>query len=231
MTPDDPELLEFLESFLTPARRERLESVLAARTDYVRVVIEDIFQPHNASAVLRSCEGFGLQHVHIIEDRFKFAPNRDVALGANKWLTLHRHREPNADNTTACVEELRARGFRIVATSPRADAVTLEELPLDRPLALCFGTEKEGLSDRALELADLSMAVPMHGFMESFNISVCAAICLSSILRRVRSERDDWQLPAAERAMLRALWIRQSLKTPDALERRFREERGEPSVG
>jgi tRNA (guanosine-2'-O-)-methyltransferase len=224
-TPDDPELLAFLESFLTAPRRRRLAEVLAARTDYVRVVIEDIFQPHNASAVLRSCEGFGIQHVHIIENRFRFAPNRDVALGTPKWLTLHRHRAKASDNTRECLEELRAKGFRLVATAPRADALPLEELPLDRPLAVIFGTEKEGLSATALAEADLAMQVPMFGFVESFNISVCAALCLSSILRRVRSERDDWRLPAAEAHALRALWIRRSLKTPEALERRFEEER------
>lgn len=224
-TSDDPALLDFLASFLTPPRRERLSTVLEQRTGYVRVVIEDIFQPHNASAVLRSCEAFGLQHVHIIENRFKFSPNRDVTLGAQKWLTLHRHRRKGVDNTAACLEELRAEGFRLVAALPRPDAVPLEELPIDRPIALLFGTEKEGLSPAAQAAADLSMTIPMHGFVESFNISVSAAITLAHLLRRIRAERDDWKLPAAEAAVLRALWIRQSLKTPDALERRFHEDR------
>lgn len=221
---EDPQLLSYLASFLTPARIERIDQVLSTRSDHLRVVIEDIFQPHNASAVLRSCEGFGVQHVHIIENHFKFTPNRDIALGAQQWLTLHHHREKGADNTAACLSELRDAGYRLVATSPRADAVPLEELPIDRPIALLFGTEAEGLSDQALSLADAAMTIPMFGFVESFNISVSAAICLAHLMRRVRTERADWSLSTGERAALRDQWIRQSLKTPEALERRFWED-------
>ncbi|MFP4281359.1 MAG: TrmH family RNA methyltransferase [Opitutales bacterium] len=223
----DPGLLTFLEGFLTPARREKIDRVLAARTGYVRVVVEDLFQPHNASAVMRTCECFGVQHMHIIENRYAFRPNSEVSMGAAKWVTTHRHRAPETDNTTACLEELKAAGYRTVATCLREDAVPLHEVPTDRPLALLFGTEEDGLSERAIAQADLATTIPMQGFTQSFNISVSAAICLSHLLTRIRAERDDWALPEAEKEALRAAWVRASLKhlNPEALERRFLEDR------
>ena len=230
MSPDPaaPELLAYLESFLTEARREKIETVLAQRSDFLRVVVEDLFQPHNASAVMRSCEGFGVQHMHVIENRHAFAPNREIALGSAQWITLHRHRDPATDNTGACLTELKAQGYRIVATALRADAVPLEEIPIDRPLALVFGTEKEGVSERVLELADATTIIPMFGFTQSFNISVSAAICLAELMRRIRAQRPDWHLRETEKAVLRERWIRQSLKAPESLERRFREDRSTP---
>lgn len=221
----DTEVLEFLESFLTPERREKIHRVLAARTRFVRVVLEDLFQPHNASAVMRSCECLGVQHLHVIENKHRFAPNRDIALGSAKWMSLHRHRGASTDNTLACLTQLKDQGYRLVATCLRKDARPLEELPVNQPFALLFGTEETGLSERALEMADEAVTIPMYGFTQSYNISVSVAICLAELLRRIRSTRDDWALGEEEQLRLRDRWVRRSLKTPGALERRFLEER------
>jgi tRNA (guanosine-2'-O-)-methyltransferase len=174
--PYDPGLADYLSRFVTPDRLERFGEVLAERTRYITVAVEDIYQPHNASAVLRTCDAFGIQDVHIIENRNIYRLNPSVELGTAQWLTLHRHRGPE-NNTEAAINHLRSTGYRIVATSPHARQQELEALDLNAgPVAVLFGTEKEGLSETALSLADEYVAIPMYGFVESFNISVSAAL-------------------------------------------------------
>ncbi len=174
---------------------------------------------------MRTCECLGVQHLHVIENYHRFTPNRDISLGSSKWMTLHRHRAPGSDNTPTCLRELREQGYRIVATRLRDDARPLEELSIERPFALVFGTEDEGLSPTALELADEAVTIPMFGFTQSYNISVSVAICLAELTRRLRRGGDHWKLSPEESVVLRDLWVRRSLKTPDALERRFFEEK------
>jgi tRNA (guanosine-2'-O-)-methyltransferase len=219
--PIDAACLAYLETFLTDERRARIETVMAARTGFVRVVLEDIFQSHNASAAMRSCECFGVQHMHIIENRYAYTPNSEVSMGSAKWVSLHRHRERDTDNTTTALRQLKSEGYRIVAMALREDTIPLEALPVDRPTAFCFGTEEEGLSETAQELADVKVKIPMFGFTQSFNISVTVALALHDFCTRMRAERDDWALPEAERFAIRSAWVRQSLKNPDALIRRF----------
>lgn len=221
----DPDCIDFLADFLTESRRGKIEAVLRQRTAHLRVVLEDIFQPHNASAAMRSCECFGVQHMHIIENRFNYVPNSEVSMGAAKWVSLHRHRQAATDNTAACLRELKESGYRIVATALREDAVPLHELEIDRPMALCFGTEESGLSETAIALADQTVKIPMFGFTQSFNISVTVALTLYELCGRLRREREDWMLSSAEQAALRAEWICRSLKNPEALMRRFHEDR------
>lgn len=223
--PLSAECLDFLAGFVTPDRMAKIDRVLADRTDRVRVVLEDIFQSHNASAAMRSCECFGVQNLHIIENRYTYTPNREVSMGANKWVTLHRHRSPETDNTTVALQQLKAQGFRIVATALAEDTIPLAELPVDEPLALCFGTEEDGLSETALGLADYKVQIPMFGFTQSFNISVTVALCLHDVGHRVRQQCPDWRLSPEVRHALRTEWICKTLKNPEALIRRFEAER------
>jgi tRNA (guanosine-2'-O-)-methyltransferase len=114
---DSAALLDYLLSFLTPQRKEKFLKVAGERTRHIAVVLEDIYQPHNASAVLRSCDCFGVQDVHIIENKNHFDVNPDVAVGASKWLSLHKYRREE-DNTTACLAALKNKGYLLVATTP-----------------------------------------------------------------------------------------------------------------
>ena len=169
-------LVEHLLQFVTPERQVRMEQVIEHRTTHIRVVLENIYQPHNASAVMRSCECFGIQHLHVIENSNAFTVNPDVAMGASNWINLHRHRDSDADNTAACLRELRKSGYRIVATSLDSTSVPLTELPLEEKTSLWFGTEELGLSKQVLQEADAHVHIPMQGFTQSFNISVSAAM-------------------------------------------------------
>ncbi|MCK4543523.1 MAG: TrmH family RNA methyltransferase, partial [Spirochaetales bacterium] len=111
------DLINYLIGFITPERHARMQAVLAKRTRYLTVVLEDLYQAHNASAVLRSCDGFGVQDVHIVEGRNSFRVNEEIALGTAQWLTLHRYKG-RQNNSREAVKTLRKQGYRIVATSP-----------------------------------------------------------------------------------------------------------------
>ena len=173
------------------------------------MVLEDIYQPHNASAVLRSCDCFGIQDVHIIENQNIYEVNPDVALGSSKWLNLIKYTEAE-NNTPAAIRSLKDKGYRIVATTPHKDDVDLQTLDLDKgPVALLFGTEMRGLTDDALAMADEYMKIPMYGFTESFNISVSAAPCLFYLSEKLRNSELPWQLTEEEKLDVQLDWTRQ----------------------
>ncbi|MGE3823990.1 MAG: TrmH family RNA methyltransferase, partial [Bacteroidia bacterium] len=138
-------LLKFFTQFITEERNKRLDDVIVNRTRHFTVVLEDIYQSQNASAVLRSCDCFGIQDVHIIENKNKYKLNPDVELGSSKWLNMNKYNW-NANNTLECIDTLKKKGYRIIATTPHFKSVPLEELKIDTPFALMFGTEIDGLS-------------------------------------------------------------------------------------
>ncbi len=217
----DQKLIEYLKSFATARRLEKMEKVLSHRTRYLTVVLENIFQPHNASAVLRSCDGFGIQDVHIIENSNSYRVNPGVSLGTSQWLTLHRYSKQE-NNTLSAIRELRERGYRIVATTPHRDDKNLEEFNLGKgKTALFFGTEMHGLSDDVLKNADEFMKIPMHGFVESFNISVSCAVSLQSLCQRLRNSETSWELTAPEKEKVLLEWLRNSVKNAQSLEEEY----------
>ena len=223
MTPRDQAFLDFLYQFITDERKERFEEVLAWRTRHITVVLEDIFQPHNASAVLRSCDLTGIQDVHIVENNFSFDINPDVVMGSTKWLDIHHYNEQEF-NTPEVIDRLHQEGYQIVATCPHQNDFSPETLPLDQPIALLFGTEKTGLTDYALEHADKYVQIPMHGFTESFNISVSAALLMYTLTHRLHEMTDvDWHLTEDEKQKARLEWSRRTLSRMKQYERKFNE--------
>lgn len=217
----DAAMLEFLTQFITDERRQRFEEVLDFRTRHITVVLEDIFQPHNASAVLRTCDLRGIQDIHIVQNVNHYDVNPDVVLGSTKWLNLY-HYEDKEFNTPEAYSHLREQGYKIVATCPHRDDFTPDTLPLDQPIALVFGTEKLGLSDYAVENADMHIRIPMFGFTESYNISVSAALLLYSLTNRLHDSTDiAWHLTEEERDELRLVWTRRTLGRIRQYERKF----------
>ncbi|MCF8112120.1 MAG: RNA methyltransferase [Desulfobacteraceae bacterium] len=226
-------LIKYLSGFVTQNRLDTFERVLEHRTRYITAALENIFQPHNASAVLRSMDCFGIQDAHIIENDYEYRINPDVALGASNWLTLIRYNS-GPDNTNAAIANLRSLGYRIVATAPHVRNVSLPDFDLHKGrVALFFGTELEGLSETVLSNADEFLRVPMYGFTESFNISVSAAIVFYELIGKLERSALNWRLSEEEKQELRLQWLRQSVKRPDLLIRRFLEEHPEsaPQAG
>lgn len=214
-------LIEYLSGFVTPQRRGLFDRVLEERTRYITVVLEDIYQPHNASAVLRSMDCFGIQDAHIIENSNEYRINPDVALGASKWLNLIRYNQSSA-NTTAAIDRLKSQGYRIAATTPHQNQVTLPDFDLEPGrVALLFGTEMQGLSQTALDQADEFLKIPMYGFTESFNISVSAAIILYQLKQKLANSEIAWHLSPGEKQHILLEWLKKSIKRSDLLIRQF----------
>lgn len=212
----DEGLLAYLEGYITEERKERFEQVLNERTRHFTVVLEDIYQPHNASAVVRSCDIFGVQDVYAIENRFVNKVSKHVAKGSQKWLDINRYKE-DGDNTQACLQDLRAKGYQIIGTTPHTDSCVLSDFDVTKKTAFVFGAEKEGISDYIKQEADGFLKIPMVGFTESLNISVAAAIILQDVTTRMKQQNIDWMLSDEEKRNLYFEWIKNTVKNPEKL--------------
>ena len=215
------DLIAHMSEFITEKRLALFKRILAERTRYLTVLMEDIYQSQNASAVLRTCDCTGIQDVHIVEQRNEYEINPDVALGSDQWLSLHYYKD-GEDNIDKAIKALKNKGYRIVATSPHKEGSTPESFDLEQgKAALLFGTELNGLTGRALELADEYIQIPMAGFTESYNISVSAAIALYSLRKRLEASSLPWRLGNEEKQELLLNWLRSSIKMSDQIEYKF----------
>jgi len=215
------ELISYLSKIITPERFSLFNQIIKDRTRYMTVVLEDIFQPHNASAVLRSCDCFGIQDVHIIENENEYTLNPDVALGSSKWINLYKYNEAE-NNTLSTINALKEKGYRIIATTPHKDDVNLEDFDISKgKFALMFGSEQPGLSDIAMENADEFLKIPMFGFTESFNISVSAAVVLHHLSLKLRQSDIKFELSEDEKNTIILEWLKQSIKKSDLIIEKF----------
>jgi tRNA (guanosine-2'-O-)-methyltransferase len=215
------ELIKYLSEYITPERQMLFDKVLKSRTRHITVVLEDIFQPQNASAVLRSCDCFGIQDVHIIENRNKFTVSENVSLGSSKWLNLNTY-DSGSNNTLECINKLKDDGYRIIATTPHTEDINLEDFNISGgKSAIVFGTELSGITDTVKENADEFLKIPMYGFTESFNISVSAAIILHHLSHKLRDSGIAWELSEDEKDQIMLEWIGKTLKKANLLEKRF----------
>lgn len=215
------EQVDYLKNFVTDEKNALFDRVIAMRTDYVTLVLEDLYQSHNQSAVMRSADCYGIQDVHLIENRNAYDSTSTVSQGARQWLTLHRHRKLD-NNTPGTIAQLKAAGYRIVATTPHTDDILVDEVDLDRgKMAFFFGTELTGLSDDVISAADEFVRIPMYGFTESLNVSVCAAIVMYSITRRLHGSALDWHLSEQRKYEVLLQWYRNAIKASDEILERF----------
>ncbi len=214
------QVLELASPFLTEERLARIKTVVSQRTYSIVPVLENIYDRGNVSAVMRSSEALGLQSVHVVElsERFKSA-NR-VTQGADKWLDVTRWQSSNE-----CAQDLKARGYKIYATHLDA-AVPIGEIDWSQPSAIVFGNEKDGVSKEMLELCDQAVIIPMLGFVQSFNISVAAAISLYHIYQdRLKRTGRHGDLTEEEQRTLMALYCIRSAKNPERLLTRLMEQK------
>jgi tRNA (guanosine-2'-O-)-methyltransferase len=209
-------LLEYLEGFITDNRKKGFLKVLQNRTKHFTIAMEDVYQLHNTSAVMRSCEVFGIQELNVIEQKFGKRIDTEIAMGAQKWVDVNRF-----NTVQSCIDEMRAKGYQIIATTPHNDSCMLHEFDISKRSALFFGTEKNGLSEEVLHQADGFIKIPMVGYTESLNISVSAAIIIQDITTRLRQSGIKWQLKEEEILEKRLDWTRKSIKDIDFIERKY----------
>ena len=211
---------------ITPTRYARLLHALAHRTRRMTVVLEDVFQPHNAAALLRSCDAFGIQEAHLIENKYKTRLSKNVDMGTSKWMDVFHHTSPEARlcrvgepkdqkvsetanaNTRKVLRSLKEKGYSLVASTLRDGAMGIDDIPVDRPIALLVGTEFMGLSDAAHEMSDFQFSMPMLGFAQSFNLSVFGALCIANLSARMRALGDDWKMTEPEKQALLLSWLK-----------------------
>jgi len=215
----DKQLLEYLQTYLTDRRRNLFKEVLERRTRHFTVVSEDVYQLHNTSAVMRSCDVFGIQELNVIEERLGKRIDREIAMGAQKWVNIHRY-----ESTRNCIDSLRKSGYQIIATTPHNDSQLLHEFDVTKKSAFFFGKEKEGLSETVLKEADGFLKIPMYGFTESLNISVSAAIILQSAVTKLKQSEVKWQLSEDEKEELLLNWTKKTIKSSDKIIERYYQE-------
>lgn len=212
----DHALLNYLEGFLTENRKEGFLRVLQNRTKHFTIAMEDVYQLHNTSAVMRSCEVFGIQELNVIEQKFGKRIDSEIAMGAQKWVDVFRY-----NSVQSCMDEMRAKGYQIIATTPHDDSCFLHEFDITKPSALFFGTERDGLSEEVMQQSDGFLKIPMVGYTESLNISVSAAIIIQDITNRLRQSKLNWQLTPDEVLDKRLDWTRKSIKDIEFIERKY----------
>ncbi len=216
---NDLKLLNYLEGYLTENRIHRFNSVLPQRTKHFTVATEDVYQLHNTSAVIRTCDVFGIQEVNVIEEVNSKRIDREIAMGAQKWVDLNRY-----NSVKSCIDSLKSKGYQIVATTPHTNDCELMDFDISKKSCFFFGRETEGLSDYAITHADSFLKIPMVGFTESLNISVSAAIILQHVTSKLRKSDINWQLSEDELIEKRFDWIKKTIKNYDAIVERYKSE-------
>ncbi len=220
MTIED-KILDAFYNVVSESKQDMYEKIASDRTKYLTVVLENVHKDHNASAVLRSCDCFGIQNLHVIEKNNRYKVQRDIAVGAGKWVDVFNY-DQGENPTVDCLKKLKKDGYKIVATTPHENDVTIHQLPIDKPIALVFGTEKRGISKEVVDMADEFVKVPMYGFTESFNISVSAALALNVLRERLEKSAFDWRLKEEEQTLLKIKWCKKILRSGDEMEKEFR---------
>ena len=185
---------------LTPERQAKIQHVIEGRTFNINVVLENIYDRGNASAVMRSAEALGLVQVHAIEPGTKFKESQRTTAGADKWVELQRWKE-----TASCVAELKRQGKQIIVTSLQANSKHISEVDFTKPSALVLGNEKDGASEEIIKAADVCVVLPMVGFTQSYNISVAGALCFYHIYSdRMRRQGFHGDLTDSQKQILSA---------------------------
>lgn len=208
--------LAFLENILTDNRKERFQQVLSKRTNHFTIAMEDVFQLHNTSAVMRSCEVFGIQQLNVIEERYTKSIDKEIAMGAQKWVDVNRF-----NSISGCISSMKSKGYQIIATTPHENDCDLDDFDISKPSALFFGTERDGLSEEVLQNADGFLKIPMAGFTESLNISVSAAIIIQNLMSRLHKSDIKWQLSEDEILEKRLQWAKNTIKDIKRIEERY----------
>lgn len=215
----DLALFHYLQTYLTSRRKDLFQQVLSERTRHFTVATEDVYQLHNTSAVMRSCDVFGIQDLHVVEEISGKRVDKEIAMGSQKWVSLNRY-----GSVTSCIESLRNSGYQIIATTPHNDSTLLHDFDISKKSAFFFGKESEGLSETVMNAADGFLKIPMYGFTESLNISVSAAIILQSVVARLKQSKVNWKLSEEEKFEIETQWMLKTIKSVNQIIDRYQAE-------
>ena len=216
-------IINYLETFVSERRRLLFDEILNQRTQHFTVVLEDLFEKHNISAIARSCDIFGIQDLHVIENKYDSYISNHVAKGAQKWVDFYNYNKEE-HNTQICIDSLREKGYQIIATTPHNDSCVLQDFDITKKSAFVFGVEKAGVSDLIMNQADGFLKIPMVGFTESLNVSVASALILNSTTQKLRNSAIDWHLSEDKKESIKLDWMKKSIKSIDLIMDRYESE-------
>ncbi len=219
----DQDYSDHISQFLTDKRKDTFDRILEQRSRHFTVILEDLYQKHNTSAIVRSCDIFGIQDVHIIENKYKSYMSNQVGKGSQKWIDFHRYQDKQI-NTQDCIDTIKSQGYQLIATTPHNDSCLLQDFDITKKSAFVFGVEKAGVSDMMFEQADGFLKIPMVGFTESLNVSVAAAIVLQSVSTRLRDSEIEWQLTEEEKFLKKIDWMEKTIRSIKKIQERYLEE-------
>jgi tRNA (guanosine-2'-O-)-methyltransferase len=215
------ELVNHLYGYISENKRNLIEKISACRTRFLTLVLEDIEESKDASAVIRTCDIFGIQEINIVENNNRYRINPDVTMGSSKWVDIINYKKPAVNNTLDCIAGLKSRGYSIIAMTPAPSSKSLEDLQINNKMALMFGSEENGLSETALNEADLMVKIPSYGFTESYTISVSAAIAVHYLRGKLLKKGIQLYLSGDELLDLKLKWIKKVIKKGEMLEKKF----------
>ncbi|MBP7172967.1 MAG: RNA methyltransferase [Cloacibacterium sp.] len=206
------ETFEYLKQFLTSDRLRKIEHYSLESSDFVLPVMEDVYQFRNAAAIIRSVEACGFHKVVALEESNTFNPNLSVTKGADTWVEVER-----MPRNLASLQNIKERGYKIIAVSPEKNAQSLPDYQLSQPIALVFGTELEGVTTEILDFADETLAIPMYGFTKSFNVSVAAAICMYELKQKLLKSDFNYSLNKEKLLQLKIRWAVNSIRSGEEI--------------
>ncbi len=207
---------EYLKQFLTDERLSKIEFYAQESSDFVLPVMENIFQFRNAAAIVRSVEACGFHKIVAMESENEFNPNLRVTKGAETWVEVEK-----MPHQLESLKKIKEKGYKILAVSPEKNAIMLPDYDLKEPVALVFGTEKEGVTEEILDFADETVAIPMYGFTKSFNVSVAAAICFYDLKQKLVRSDFDYKLSNEKLWELKVRWAKNSIKSGEEILQKY----------
>ncbi len=218
-----------LTPLVTEERKQRIEAVLDARLTSLSVALENLHDPHNGAAAIRSVEAFGLTRLHVIETKERFRSAAAVTIGCEKWISIAHY--PDFAGFAGAMRAAGVATWAMVARTPGAEVTDIDQVDVSRPLVLVFGNERDGLSREAVAGCDGAASLPMFGFTRSFNLSVSVALAVQRLAERRRAHLGTGgDLGGPERALLRARWYVHSVRGADKIIRRYVSETTRSSV-
>jgi tRNA (guanosine-2'-O-)-methyltransferase len=206
------EIFHYLQQFLTEERLQKINFFAPESSDFVLPVMEDIFQFRNAAAIVRSVEACGFHKIVAMESENVFNPNLRVTKGAETWVEVEK-----LPHSLDSIKKIKNRGYKIVAVSPEKNATLLPDFSISEPVALVFGTEKEGVTEEILDFADETLAIPMYGFTRSFNVSVAASICMYELKQKLLKSGIDYKLSEEKMWQMKVRWAVNSLASGEQI--------------
>ena len=201
-------LFEFLSDRLTPHKRQLFEDKVQKRTNHIAVCTENLRENHNASALLRTADGFGVNRVFALEAQHPFDIQPPISKRAEKWLSITQY-DDGEDRQEKMIADIKAKGYELWAAMPAQDAVSLYDMPLEKPVCLVFGNEVHGITPELEKACDGRFTIPMKGYVESFNVSVSLGICLGVLDYRLKNQEHN--LSESEQLQLKIKWAMETL--------------------